>query len=185
MLPSSPPFSTTWRPSVRSQPGPATCVWPRFGPSFHYAAYEEPAHASQIQRVLAIPGKHYSKRLVQFLNPAETEALLAAPDQRTWHGRRDYTLAAGRRSNWLAPLGIDRTAAAGGSSPGHRHPCPLCGNLPAFDGRCRVIEQQTTPHSEVEDCVAFATLCDGRGASGVVFAANTTANEHRDETVPL
>jgi site-specific recombinase XerD len=59
---------------------------------FHYAAYEEPAHASQIQRVLAIPGKRYSKRLVQFLNPAETEALLVAPDQRTWHGRRDYTL---------------------------------------------------------------------------------------------
>lgn len=58
---------------------------------FHYTAYEEPAHVSQIQRVLAIPGKRCSKRLVQFLNPAETEALLAAPDQRTWHGRRDYT----------------------------------------------------------------------------------------------
>jgi len=59
---------------------------------FRYAAYEEPAHASQIQRVLAIPGKRCSKRLVQFLDPAETEALIAAPDQRTWHGRRDYTL---------------------------------------------------------------------------------------------
>jgi site-specific recombinase XerD len=59
---------------------------------FHYAAYEEPAHAAQIQRVLAIPGKRCSKKLVQFLDPAETEALLAAPDQRTWHGRRDYTL---------------------------------------------------------------------------------------------
>lgn len=59
---------------------------------FHYAAYEEPTRAAQIQRVLAIPGKRCSKALVQFLNSSETEALLAAPDQRTWHGRRDYTL---------------------------------------------------------------------------------------------
>ena len=27
---------------------------------FHYAAYEEPAHSAQIQRILAIPGKRYS-----------------------------------------------------------------------------------------------------------------------------
>jgi site-specific recombinase XerD len=59
---------------------------------FHYSAYEEPAHASQIQRVLAIPGKRCLKALVQFLNRPETDALLAAPDQRTWHGRRDHAL---------------------------------------------------------------------------------------------
>jgi site-specific recombinase XerD len=59
---------------------------------FHYAAYEEPAHAAQIQRVLAIPGKRCSKALVNFLDRAETEALLAAPDQRSWHGRRDHML---------------------------------------------------------------------------------------------
>jgi len=59
---------------------------------FQYAAYEEPAHASQIQRVLAIPGKRCLKGLVNFLDRAETEALLAAPDQRTWYGRRDHAL---------------------------------------------------------------------------------------------
>jgi site-specific recombinase XerD len=59
---------------------------------FNYVAYEEPAHASQIQRVLAIPGKRYSKALVKFLDRKEVDALLAAPDQRTWFGRRDYTL---------------------------------------------------------------------------------------------
>lgn len=59
---------------------------------FHYAAYEEPAHAAQIQRILAIPGKRYAKALVNFLDPAETEALLAAPDQRSWHSRRDHML---------------------------------------------------------------------------------------------
>jgi site-specific recombinase XerD len=59
---------------------------------FHYAAYEEPAHASQIQRVLAIPSKRCLKGLVNFLDRAETEALLAAPDQRSWYGRRDHAL---------------------------------------------------------------------------------------------
>jgi integrase/recombinase XerD len=59
---------------------------------FNYAAYEEPAHAQEIQRVLAIPCKRYSRKLVQFLNRPEIDALLAAPDQRTWLGRRDHAL---------------------------------------------------------------------------------------------
>jgi len=59
---------------------------------FHFAAYEEPGHASQIQRVLSIPAKRYSRRLIQFLDRTEIDALLAAPDQRTWLGRRDHAL---------------------------------------------------------------------------------------------
>ncbi len=59
---------------------------------FNYAAYEEPAHAEQIQRVLAIPAKRYSRTLVRFLDRPEIGALLAAPDQRTWLGRRDHAL---------------------------------------------------------------------------------------------
>ena len=47
---------------------------------FHYAAYEEPAHAAQISRVLAIPGKRLTRRLVTFLTRPEIDALLAAPD---------------------------------------------------------------------------------------------------------
>ena len=59
---------------------------------FNYATYEEPAHANQIQRVLAIPVKRYSRTLVRFLDRCEIDALLAAPDQRTWIGRRDHAL---------------------------------------------------------------------------------------------
>lgn len=59
---------------------------------FHYAAYEEPSHSAQIQRVLAIPGKRHTRCLVHFLNRPEVDALLAAPDQRTWFGRRDHAL---------------------------------------------------------------------------------------------
>lgn len=57
---------------------------------FRYVAFEAPAHAAQIQRVLAIPSKRFTRTLVHFLTRPEVEALLAAPDQRTWFGRRDH-----------------------------------------------------------------------------------------------
>lgn len=59
---------------------------------FKYAALHDPAHSGLIQRVLAIPGKRYDRVPVQYLSRSETEALLAAPDQTTWGGRRDRTL---------------------------------------------------------------------------------------------
>ena len=57
---------------------------------FRYAAFEAPTHAAQIQRVLAIPSKRFPRPLVPFLTRPEVEALLAAPDPRTWAGRRDH-----------------------------------------------------------------------------------------------
>jgi site-specific recombinase XerD len=59
---------------------------------FRYVAFEAPAHAAQIQRVLAIPPKRFARKLVPFLTRPEVDALLAAPDQRTWSGRRDHAL---------------------------------------------------------------------------------------------
>ena len=57
---------------------------------FRYAAFEAPAHSAQIQRVLAIPSKRFTRTLVQFLTRSEVDALLAAPNQHTWSGRRDH-----------------------------------------------------------------------------------------------
>ena len=51
---------------------------------FRYVAFEAPAHAGQTQRVLAIPAKRFTRALVPFLSRQEVDALLAAPDQRTW-----------------------------------------------------------------------------------------------------
>jgi site-specific recombinase XerD len=59
---------------------------------FHYAAFEAPANAAQIQRVLAIPAKRFTRPLVPFLSRPEVDALLAAPDQGSWSGRRDHAL---------------------------------------------------------------------------------------------
>jgi site-specific recombinase XerD len=57
---------------------------------FRYAAFEVPAQSAQIQRVLAIPSKRFTRTLVPSLTRPEVDALLAAPDQRTWSGRRDH-----------------------------------------------------------------------------------------------
>lgn len=57
---------------------------------FRYAAFEMPSHAAQIQRVLAIPSKRFTRTLVPFLTRPEVQAWLAAPDQRTWIGCRDH-----------------------------------------------------------------------------------------------
>src|SRR5216683_2816532 len=57
---------------------------------FRYTAFEAPEHSAQIQRVLAIPSKRFTRTLVSFLTRPEVDALLAAPDQRTWSGRRDH-----------------------------------------------------------------------------------------------
>ena len=59
---------------------------------FRYVAFEAPANSAQIQRVLAIPAKRFTRALVPFLSRLEVDALLAAPDQKTWSGRRDHAL---------------------------------------------------------------------------------------------
>lgn len=59
---------------------------------FRFAALRHPEHAALIQRVLAIPAKRGDHNLVTFLDPAEIDALLAAPDRDRWVGRRDHAL---------------------------------------------------------------------------------------------
>lgn len=59
---------------------------------FAYAALRHPEHTLLIQRVLAIPPKRFDKRIVTFLTPLEIDALVAAPDQSRWEGRRDRVL---------------------------------------------------------------------------------------------
>ncbi len=59
---------------------------------FQYASFEQPDLSVHIQRVLAIPNKRQDRSLIDFLTRPEIKALLAAPDQTTWSGRRDHVL---------------------------------------------------------------------------------------------
>lgn len=59
---------------------------------FRYVSFQEPGQSNHIQRVLAIPAKRHDRPLIDFLTRPEIEALLAAPDTKTWSGRRDHAL---------------------------------------------------------------------------------------------
>lgn len=59
---------------------------------YRYAALEHPEHAHTIARVMAIPTKRHDSNVISYLDPGEITALLAAPDQDTWLGRRDHAL---------------------------------------------------------------------------------------------
>src|ERR1035441_7926158 len=59
---------------------------------FRYAIVHAPDRAELITRVLAIPAKRADQKEVSYLTAPETDALLAAPAQTAWHGRRDHAL---------------------------------------------------------------------------------------------
>ena len=59
---------------------------------FKYVATNEPELLHHCQRVLALPSKRYQKRMIDYLDREQIEALLAAPDLSTWYGRRDRAL---------------------------------------------------------------------------------------------
>ena len=59
---------------------------------FKYVAINEPELLHHCQRVLALPSKRHEKRMIDFLDREQIEALLAVPDLSTWYGRRDRAL---------------------------------------------------------------------------------------------
>jgi integrase/recombinase XerD len=78
---------------------------------YRYAALRHPEHAQDIQRVLSIPPKRTDRALVTFLDEAEIDAVLQAPDRSTWTGRRDHALLltaiqTGLRASELTALNI-------------------------------------------------------------------------------
>lgn len=59
---------------------------------FKYVAVNEPQLLHHCQRVLAMPAKRHVKRAIDYLSREEIEAVIAAPDLATWHGRRDRAI---------------------------------------------------------------------------------------------
>jgi site-specific recombinase XerD len=59
---------------------------------FKFVAMTEPVCLLHCQKILAMPGKRYERRAVNFLNREEMNALLDAPDRTTWTGRRDHAI---------------------------------------------------------------------------------------------
>lgn len=87
---------------------------------YRYASLRHPEHALLVARVLEIPTKHCERRDVRYLDQAEADALVAAPDRSTWSGRRDQALLAtavqtGLRASELTGLCIGDVELATGA----------------------------------------------------------------------
>ncbi|TIU44285.1 MAG: integrase [Mesorhizobium sp.] len=79
---------------------------------FRFLEYRQPAALEQIRRVLAIPFKKTDQRLVPYLLREELQAVLDAPDPKTWDGIRDRAMlhlavCAGLRVSELTGLKVD------------------------------------------------------------------------------
>lgn len=61
---------------------------------FHYIEPHMPEYSAFISKVLSIKEKRINGKLIDYLNDKEIEALLKAPNQHTWIGRRDHCLLA-------------------------------------------------------------------------------------------
>lgn len=59
---------------------------------FRFLAFREPGYGSLIQQVLAIPTKRSDQHVIEYLTDKESQALISAPDQSSWLGRRDRAL---------------------------------------------------------------------------------------------
>jgi site-specific recombinase XerD len=59
---------------------------------FRYASAQAPEYSQQIQRVLSMHGARFDSTVICFLTRPEVDAILTAPDQSTWRGRRDHAL---------------------------------------------------------------------------------------------
>jgi len=130
---------------------------------FRYAALDEPAHAALLQRVLAMPPKRWARHLVHFLSRPEVEALLAAPDRRTWLGRRDHALLrlaveTGLRVSELTALrGVDVTLGHGAHvrcrGKGRKDRC-----TPLSRGAVRVLQAWVRERHGAPDEALFPSL---------------------------
>ena len=59
---------------------------------FRLVALRDPDSLGIVTRILAIPMKREDHKLIGYLTRTEIQALVAAPDQLTWSGRRDHAL---------------------------------------------------------------------------------------------
>jgi integrase/recombinase XerD len=138
---------------------------------FGYAALQHPEHAASIQRVMAIPAKRYERRLLTWLTADEADALLAAPDQATWTGRRDHAMLVlaiqtGLRISELTGLSLADVNLAAGP---HVH----------CTGKGR--KERATPLTRLTVAVLRSWLAEHAGTrTDPLFATRTGARLSRD-----
>jgi integrase/recombinase XerD len=140
---------------------------------FGFVAYKEPGHAAQIQRVLNIPSKRTSRRMVEFLTRPEIEALLSMPDQNTWIGRRDQALLllaiqTGLRLSEITGLTLDSVSLSAGAhvrceGKGRRERC-----TPLTTSTVRVLKAWIKELARTQSAVLFPSIHGDRMSADAV-----------------
>lgn len=59
---------------------------------FQHVTYTDPTSVGMAQRILSIPGKRTTRKVISYLNKGEVTAVLATLDRTTAQGRRDHAL---------------------------------------------------------------------------------------------
>jgi integrase/recombinase XerD len=136
---------------------------------FSHAALRHPEHAELIARVLAIPFKHGKQTTVSYLDEAEVEALLAAPDRATRSGRRDHLLLLLMISTGLRVSEVTRLVRADVSTD-RRFACVSC------TGKGR--KQRVTPIDRPLAAALTAWLAENPGdPAAPLFTAQGTSHQ--------
>lgn len=85
-------FLSSLEQERKNSPRTRNCRLAAIHSFFSFVARQEPLLGGVAQRVLAIQGKRYGKRAIDYLTRPETNALLNAPSTSTWSGQRDRTM---------------------------------------------------------------------------------------------
>lgn len=151
----------------------------------YFVGERDPEWLAWCREVRSVPFKRYDRPALAYLDKAEIDALLAAPDRTTDGGRRDHALLlflynSGARASEAAGLSlddVDRQADGSGSvrlrgKGGKTRYCPLwpatmrvLGQVttgraihdPVFLNRCRRAMTRFAIHATIARCVAQAT----------------------------
>lgn len=147
---------------------------------FRYAAFELPTHAEHIQRVLAIPSKRFTRKLIGFLSREEVDALLAAPDRNTWSGRRDHAfiltaVQTGLRVSEITTLKLEDLVIVGGAhvrviGKGRKERC-----IPLAKGTTRILKNWLNEPVRSKDQILFP---NANGKQLTVHGVQYLLNKH-------
>ena len=138
---------------------------------FSHVSRCEPALLEQCRQVLAIPGKRCEQEMVEYLDEAEIEALVAAPDIGTRQGRRDRAILL-----VMVQTGLRVSEPAGLN----------CGDAGLGDGaRVRVLgkgRRQRTPPLREDSAAALSEWLQERQGDDLqpLFASNRNRRLSRD-----
>jgi integrase/recombinase XerD len=134
---------------------------------FHIVAVRDPANMALANRVLAIPTKRTTRRLLTYLNRDETDAILAAPDQNTWLGSRDHALLltlynSGARASEITNLSCGQVTF-GSHTVIHLHGKGRKDRtVPLWPQTSRVLQVWFQKMESTPESIAFPTIHGGR-----------------------